>query len=169
MDETLSYLVANVKPGEAIRLDVNRDGRNLALNAIAGTRPSEDALTAAAGGGSDDSAVPDSGGKGADQAVMSATLGLDVTELTADIRRSLQLEPSTTGVVIVSANPSSDAAQKGLQRGDVIMSVNRQPVTTVADMARAVNQAKTAGREAVLLFVQRGRNPGIFIAVRFSK
>lgn len=169
VDETLSYLVANVKPGEAIRLDVNRDGRNLALNAIAGTRPSEDALTAAAGGGSDDSAVPDSGGKGADQAVMSATLGLDVTELTADIRRSLQLEPSTTGVVIVSANPSSDAAQKGLQRGDVIMSVNRQPVTTVADMARAVNQAKTAGREAVLLFVQRGSNPGIFIAVRFSK
>ena len=169
VDETLSYLVANVKPGGAIRLDVNRDGRSLALNAVAGTRPSEDALAAVANGGNNDNAVPEAGGKGADEAGMSATLGLDVTELTADIRRSLQLEASTTGVVIVSAAPSSDAAQKGLRRGDLITSVNRQPVATVADMARVINQAKATGREAVLLFFQRGRGPGAFIAVRFTK
>ncbi|MBA3878745.1 MAG: protease [Sphingobium sp.] len=169
VDQTLSYLVANVKPGGAIRLDINRDGRNLTLNAVAGTRPSEDALTAAVTGGNDDSAVPETGGKGQGDAVMSATLGLTVTELTADIRRALQLDASVTGVVIVSADPSSDSAQKGLQRGDVIVSANRQPVTTVADMARVINQAKTAGREAVLLFVQRGRLPGQFISVRFNK
>ena len=169
VDQTLSYLVANVKPGGAIRLDINRDGKNLTINAVAGTRPSEDALAAAVSGGNDDSAVPETGGKGQSDAVMSATLGLNVTELTADIRRALQLDASVTGVVIVSADPSSDAAQKGLQRGDVIVSANRQPVATVADMARVINQAKAAGREAVLLFVQRGRQPGQFISVRFNK
>lgn len=169
VDQTLSYLVANVKPGGAIRLEINRDGKNLTINAVAGTRPSEDALAAAVSGGNDDSAVPETGGKGQSDAVMSATLGLNVTELTADIRRALQLDASVTGVVIVSADPSSDAAQKGLQRGDVIVSANRQPVATVADMARVINQAKAAGREAVLLFVQRGRQPGQFISVRFNK
>ena len=39
VDQTLSYLVANVKPGGPIRLDVNRDGKPLSLNAVAGTPP----------------------------------------------------------------------------------------------------------------------------------
>lgn len=168
VDETLSYLVANVKPGGAIRLDVNRDGRSLVLNAVAATRPSEDVLAATANGGGDN-AMPETGGKDANDAVMSATLGLNVTDLTPEIRRALQLEPATQGVVVVSADPSSDAAQKGLQPRDLIVSVNRQPVTSSADMARVINQAKAAGREAVLLFVQRGRLPGRFISIRFNK
>ena len=169
VDQTLSYLVANVKPGGAIKLDINRDGKSMTLNAVAGTRPSEDALAASVNGGSDDNAVPESGGKGSNDAVMSATLGLSVTELTADIRRALQLDAGATGVVIVSADPSSDAAQKGLQRGDLIVSVNRAPVANAADMARAINAAKAAGREAVLLYIQRARLPGRFISVRFNK
>ena len=113
--------------------------------------------------------MPESGGKGQNDAVMSATLGINVTELTADIRRALQLDATVNGVVIVSADPSSDAAQKGLQRGDVIVSANRQPVATAADMARIINQAKAAGREAVLLYIQRGRLQGRFISVRFNR
>ena len=169
VDQTLSYLVANVKPGGAIKLDVNRDGKNITLNAVAGTRPSEDALAASVNGGGDDNAVPESGGKGQNDAMMSSTLGLSVTELNADIRRALQLDATATGVVIVSADPSSDAAQKGLQRGDLIVSVNRTPVANTADTARVISQAKAAGREAVLLYIQRARLPGRFISVRFNK
>ncbi|MBX9859292.1 MAG: Do family serine endopeptidase [Sphingomonas sp.] len=169
VDQTLSYLVANVKPGGAIKLDINRDGKNMTLNAVAGTRPSEDALAASVNGGGDENAVPESGGKGQNDAMMSSTLGLSVTELNADIRRALQLDATATGVVIVSADPSSDAAQKGLQRGDLIVSVNRTPVANTADMARVISQAKAAGREAVLLYIQRARLPGRFISVRFNK
>ena len=169
VDQTLSYLVANVKPGGAIKLDINRDGKNMTLNAVAGTRPSEDALAASVNGGGNDNAVPESGGKGQNDAMMSSTLGLSVTELNADIRRALQLDATATGVVIVSADPSSDAAQKGLQRGDLIVSVNRAPVANAADMARVISQAKSAGREAVLLYIQRARLPGRFISVRFNK
>ena len=169
VDQTLSYLVANVKPGGAIKLDINRDGKNMTLNAVAGTRPSEDALAASVNGGGNDNAVPESGDKGQNDAMMSSTLGLSVTELNADIRRALQLDATATGVVIVSADPSSDAAQKGLQRGDLIVSVNRAPVANAADMARVISQAKSAGREAVLLYIQRARLPGRFISVRFNK
>ena len=167
-DQTLSYLVANTKPGSPVRLDINRGGKNITLTATAGTRPSEDALAAAAGGDPDDSVVPDSGGKGQSDAVMSQTLGINVTALTPQITQSLGLASDAHGVVVVSVDPSSDAAQKGLQRGDLIVSVNRQAVASAADVARLIGEAKAAKREAVLLFVQRGRNPGGFIGVRFK-
>jgi serine protease Do len=69
------------------------------------------------------------------------------------------------GVVVLTVDPNSDAAGKGLKRGDLIVSVNRTPVTTAADIARIVTQSKAAGRSQVLLFVQR-RNVGQFVPVQ---
>ena len=165
-DQTLTYLVGGVKPGQPIKLDVIRDGRPQTLTATAGTRPSEEALSAAAGQG-DENAVPEKGDNQTDQA-MTNTLGLTVTELTPQIRNALGLDTTARGVVITSTDASGDAAQKGLRRGDLIVSINRQPVATVADVARLVNEAKAQKREAVLLFIQRGRQPGGFIAVRLK-
>jgi S1-C subfamily serine protease len=47
-----------------------------------------------------------------------------------------------TGVVIVQLDPNSPAAQSGLQEGDVIESIDRQPVHNVADFNRLATQAK---------------------------
>jgi len=71
--------------------------------------------------------------------------------------------PATKGVVVAQASPASDAAEKGLRRGDVITSVDRAPVTTVEQVSRAVAQAKTAGRKQVLLFVQRKAGGGFVV------
>jgi len=70
-------------------------------------------------------------------------------------------------VVIVTVDPSSDAAGKGLRRGDVIVSVNRKPVANGTDIAKAVTASKAAGRSQVLLYVQRGPN-GTFIPVEIA-
>src|SRR3546814_3514570 len=72
----------------------------------------------------------------------------------------LRVPETTKGVVIAAVNPSSDAAQKGLQRGDIILSVNQQPVTTPQEAANAVAATRQAGRDSVLLLVQRGPTPG---------
>ena len=64
-----------------------------------------------------------------------------------------------------SSAPNSDAAEKGFQRGDLIISVNNQGVTTPAQVLAAVDAARRAGRTSVLLFVQRGNGPQQFIAV----
>ena len=70
------------------------------------------------------------------------------------------------GVVIAGLNPSSDAARQGLRRGDVILSINQQPTTTAAQAAASVEAARRAGRDTVLLLVQRGAGPARYVGVK---
>ena len=94
----------------------------------------------------------------------AASLGVAVTPLTAQIAQQIGVSTDTHGVVVVTVDPNSDAAGKGLRRADVIVSVNRTPVTTGADIAKIVTAAKTAGRNSVLLYIQR-RNIGAFVPI----
>ena len=57
-----------------------------------------------------------------------------------------------------------DAAEKGLQAGDVITRVNQDAVTGPADVVRAVEKAKDAHRKSILLLVERQGNQR-FVAV----
>ena len=165
-DQTLSYLVANSAPGSQVKLDVLRDGKPLSLVATAGVRPSEDELAASLDT-DNDGGMPDEDQQGA--VVAGNALGLTVTPLTPQIGRALGLDSTATGVVVTTVDPSSDAAAKGLKRGDLIVSMNRQPVATAADVARAVQQAKAAGRDAVLVYVQRPRGQAGFFGLRLKK
>ena len=68
-------------------------------------------------------------------------------------------------MVVTSVDPNSDASEKGLQRGDLIVSVNQQQVTTPAQVSAAVDAARRAGRTNVLLLVKRGTAPEAFVGV----
>ncbi|MGC1271400.1 MAG: protease, partial [Croceibacterium sp.] len=60
----------------------------------------------------------------------------------------------------------ADAAQKGLQRGSVILGINGRDIATKADLEAAVTEAKRAGRQAVLLRVRDRGGPALSIPVR---
>jgi serine protease Do len=162
-DQTLSYLVANARPGTRVPIELIRDGKRQNVTVTVGTRPSEEQLAQfdpddnGAGPGDDDNG----------QATGAASLGVAVQPLTAQIARSVGVDPSVGGVVVLGVDQNSDAAGKGLRRGDVIVSVNRTPVTSSADIARITAQAKAAGRKSVLLYVQR-RNIGNFVPVQIG-
>jgi len=79
--------------------------------------------------------------------------GINVENLTPEIARQLQLPPSTTGVVVSEVDPSSVAAEAGLQRGDVIQEVNRKPVKTVEQYNEGL---AGADKQSVLLLVNHG-------------
>jgi len=98
----------------------------------------------------------------------SETLGLSLQPITPQIAQALNLPAGTTGVVIAGISPSSDAAQKGLQRGDVIVAIQGQRVTTPQQVVAAVNLAKKAGRTSVLLLVKRGTAPEAFVGIDIS-
>ncbi len=162
-EQSLTYLITREKPGTRATLDILRDGRKQQLTAVVGTRPSDEELAA-----QNDRFDPDAeGAPGADSAApsASATMGLAVQPLTPAIAQSLGVQPTTRGVVVAAVDPSSDAATKGIRRGVIILSVNRQPVATAADLARQVQAARTAGRKQVLLYAQPPRGVPAFVAI----
>jgi serine protease Do len=166
-DDSLSYLVANVEPGTRVPFEIVRDGKHITLTATMGTRPSEKELQALSGQGN---GLPDEDDETTEQAT-SNSIGLSVVPLTPDIARNIGVDTDTRGVVITSVDPSSDAGQKGLQRGMVIASVNGAQVSSAADVAAQVAAAKRAGRDHVLLYViaPRGQNAFIPIEIKSDK
>jgi len=71
-------------------------------------------------------------------------------------------------VIITAVDPNSDAGEQGLQRGDLIESVNNQSVTSPAQVIASVDAARKAGRSSVLLLVKRGTSPEAFVGINIS-
>ena len=164
-DETVSYLIANTSVGTRVPLEVIRGGRRMTLQVQVGQRPTEEELVKQAGGGDDDSDQ----GLGAETPVApGSALGLSMQPLNPQIIRALNLAADQKGVVITSVDPASDAAEKGLRRGDVIVSVNRQAVTQPQQVVAAVDATKRAGRSSVLLLVKRGQGIEAFFGIDIS-
>ncbi|MEG3163266.1 Do family serine endopeptidase [Sphingomonas sp. PB2P19] len=170
-DQTLSYLVSNVQPGQVARLDVIRNSRPTTVNVTVAARPSQEALAALVGGGDDGFGADDDDGSDGSAVVPTSgnALGLTVQPLTPAIARApaVNVDATVQGVVIAQVDPASDAAGK-LKRGDVITAINGAQVRSAADVAAAVTQAKAAGRPQVLLLVQRGRGPGAFVPLKIK-
>ena len=155
-DQTVSYLIANAPVGSRVPIEVVRDGRHQTVVVVPVERPSEEALLKQAGGGGNDG-TPD----GTAQAPSTKVLGLSLQPLSPQLSAALSLPPGTHGVVITAVDPSADASSKGLKRGDAIISVNRAPVTSPAQVSAAVAAARAAGRSGVLLLVKRGTDPEV--------
>jgi serine protease Do len=134
--DNLRSMIAGTNPGTAITLGVLRDGKPMDVKVTLGEQPA--------------SMAGASGHPG--KASEGALRGITVQNLTPDVREQLGLQPNIRGVVISELDPSSPAAQAGLQPGDLIESVNRHAVNTVADFDRLAAGAKGE----VLLRVNRG-------------
>ena len=79
-------------------------------------------------------------------------LGLQVTELTPESARRLGYAEDEKGVLVVDVQPGSKADQAGIQQGDLLKEVNRNPVDTVSKL-RA--ELKKKDKESVQLLVKR--------------
>jgi len=65
----------------------------------------------------------------------------------------LQLPADTKGVVLTGVAPGSSAAQAGLSRGDVVLEVNRKPVSTVEQFDKLMRQG---AKQTIVLFINHG-------------
>jgi len=168
-EQTLSFIVANEQPGARIPIELIRDGRRQTLTATVGKRPTEEEL-AQRNFGNDNGADADQFGQArpqpSQQGLVEKAAGVAVQTMTPTIARQLGFSEGVSGLVISAVDDSSDAAAKGLRRGDVILSANNRPVTTPADLEAAIRSAQSGNREAVLLRVQRRGQPAIYVPVR---
>ena len=165
-DQTLSYLVANIKPGEKVAIDLIRDGIRRTVTAIVGSRPTEEELAQRQMFDSDEAQDPMSGKGVSSEGLIEKALGLQVTPLNPQITRQLGVSDDTSGLVILAVDPSSDAATKGLQRGDIILSANYKSLSETADLESTVRSFQGTGREAVLLRIQRRGRTAMYVPVR---
>jgi serine protease Do len=135
----LRLKVGTMTPGTTVHLKVLRNGKSQDMSLTLGESPSGTNASNGSGG----------------SAETSPMRGVQVQELTDDIRQQIGVPSDTKGVVVSDVADGSPAADTGLQRGDVIAQINRQDVNSVADYQRIIG---SIGKQTLVLLVNRKGN-----------
>jgi serine protease Do len=142
----LAKLIGGIAPGKTVDVVVWRAGKAETIKLELGTLPGAEKQASL------DQAAPDETSPGS-----LADLGLTVTT-----------SEDGKGLVVTDVDPESDAAERGIQAGDIITAVNSKPVTGAADVTAAMSDAEKAGRKAVLVQVTRD-NANRFVALPIAR
>ena len=170
-DQSLAYLVSNLPIGSRVPIELIRGNERRTVTVTIGERPTDEELARLSGVEEETPVTePPQSQQTDSQKAARDSLGLTIQALTPEIARSLRLnDVNLRGVVVSAVNASSDAAGKGLQPGDVILSINQRATRTPEEAAAAVAAARSAGRRSVLLLVRRGNAPPIYIGVELNR
>jgi serine protease Do len=149
-NDELPLVVAATTPGTTVPVRILRDGKERTLN----VKVDELDLEAENGGQqSDNSANENQSGGG---------FGITLNNITPEIARRLDLPNGTRGAIVTDVEPDSPAA-RALQNGDVIVRVNRQPVSNASEASQAL-RAVPSGRTVSMLVLRRGEEQ--FVTLR---
>ncbi|MGA2057717.1 MAG: Do family serine endopeptidase [Bradyrhizobium sp.] len=97
--------------------------------------------------------------------VTQKALGLDLANLSKDLRSRYKIKDTVKGVVITGVDGASDAADKRLSAGDVIVEVAQEAVANAADIKKRIEQLKKDGKKSVLLLVSNADGELRFVAL----
>jgi serine protease Do len=139
----LARQIANFAPGTKVDVRILRAQREQTVQVKLGTLPTNQEL-AMSGNPSRPSQTPE-----------VAQLGLTVA-------------PSREGVLITDVEAGSDAGQKGIRVGDLILEIGGVPVTTPDDVANGIREANRLQRKAVLMRIKSG-GESRFVAVQLRR
>jgi serine protease Do len=151
--------VAAIPPGGKAALTLLRDGKRQEVAITVAQRPDEEAL--ARGEAPEDG----EGGASAAEPAKGPRLGVRLQAITPEMAREMKLE-GETGVLVAEVSPDGPAARAGLQRGDVILEVNKQAVSKPDQLPPIVAKARPGS--VVVLRVKRGAN-AVFVPVRIPE
>ena len=84
---------------------------------------------------------------------VTSALGFKAEELTAETAQKLNRKPGAGKVIVTSISQSSNAYQAGVRRGDIILSLNRQSVTSFAQYSTLVSTVKSG--DLLFLLIDR--------------
>lgn len=140
----LPRLVAETPVGKKTDVLVWRKGKEQTLTVSLGRLEAQEAKSAKSGGG------------GKPGAASVDELGVGLAGLDEELRKKYDIPEEINGVLITKVDPDGNAADKQLKTGDIIVEVNQDPVATPGDVAAKIAAAVDAGKESVLLLVNRG-------------
>lgn len=145
----LTRTVADSPIGEAVPVVVQREGSEMTIDVTLGRREVAEG-EAVAEGGSD--AAPEA-------PMQSELLGMTLKPLDAAAAEELGLPAGSEGLAVVKVDAASEAAAKGLSRGDIIVEAGQRPVASLKDLSDRIEEAKAGGRKSLLLLVRRDGDP----------
>ncbi|RLJ60191.1 serine protease Do [Litoreibacter meonggei] len=151
----LVRLVGNTTVGKAVRVVVIRDGKSETLKVTLGRR--EEAEATAVPVAMDKSDVEE-----------TTILGMTVAVLNGDLREQLGLDDGLEGLVVKDVAEDSDAYEKGLRAGDLIVEAGQQKIASVDDLEARIDEAKEAGRKSFLMLIRREGDPR-FVALSLEE
>lgn len=155
--KALARAVGDKAPGAKETITVWRQGKEVTLDITVGD-PNENKTASAEG--------TEQPGVNTGEVIV-ADLGIELADLTAEMRESLGLAADASGA-IVSKVDGGKAEERGIAEGDIIVSVNQEPVNSAKAARDVIAKAKAEGKKSVLLLVQRKDNQS-FVALPFAK
>ncbi|GHC69239.1 Do family serine endopeptidase [Limoniibacter endophyticus] len=130
----LSRMIAAISPGSKVEISVWRAGKEETKSVDLKAMPGEDQMASVM--------TPQNGGQ-------TEGSGLD------DFGLTVTPSEDGKGLVVTDVDPNGEASQRGIQTGDVIVSVNSQPANDADSVSKAVEDATSKGRKAILLQIDR--------------
>ncbi|MDP2621077.1 MAG: Do family serine endopeptidase [Hyphomicrobiales bacterium] len=151
----LPRIVADTEPGKEVDVMVLRDGEEMTFRVVTG-RLEE----------SEQAAVTEDEDKPAENGKPVQVLGLELAAMSEELRKQYSIDDKVEGVVVTAVAPDSNAAERGLVPGVVIVEVAQEPVKTLADVVRRVEEVKKQDRRSVLLLVSDSSGELRYVALR---
>jgi len=148
----LQLLVAESLPGSSATIKLVRDGVEKTV---------EVTLTEMRGDMAPEETSPDNLAS-PDQTRTDALDGVTVADLQPSVRAQLNVPADIKGALVYDVDPDSNAADAGLQRGNLILEINHQPVRVAADAVRLGRQAKGG-----VILLKIWRREGSFAGTQF--
>jgi serine protease Do len=137
--DALIQVIAASRPGTTRALQVLRDGHHVTVPIKLAERPQSERQPAARR----DDTPPARGGQG---------LGLAVRELDRQAATRLQLPAGMQGVFIWRVEAPGPASEAEIERGDVLLEINRQPIQSYADFSRLTAGLRPGDLVALYLY-----------------
>jgi serine protease Do len=110
-------------------------------------------------------AVDPKGDGKSDKTVVKKTLGIELANMSDDLRKRYKIKDTVKGVVITGVDPSSPAADKRLSPGDVIVEIAQEAVASADDLQTKIDKLKKDGRKSALLLVAGADGELRFVAL----
>ena len=138
--------VGNADVGKVVRVIIFRDGKTKTIKVTLGRREAAEK----------EKLVPVV--KAPEKIKETEKLGMKLLTINSETRTQLNLPEDLEGVAVLDVSETSDAFEKGLRAGDVIVEAGRTKIVDVNDISKIFENAIEAGRKSILLLVLRGDN-----------
>ena len=151
----LPRIVADTPVGKDVSVTIVRKGQELTKTVKLGRL--EDQKEAAL--------TPNKDAPPQEKTVVKKALGLDLANLSDELRKKHKIKDNVKGVLITGVDPNSPAAEKHLQPGMVIAEVQQQAVKTATELQARVDKLKKDGKKAIVLLVISPDGDPSFVAL----